>query len=336
MNKGVRVVWTDRSVVKLEEFNIQNPNKSEVSVRISKTLISAGTEKAQLKGGINTLDRFPQYPGYSGVGTICDVGYDIRDYRIGDRVFVSYGGHSSFCTVDVKRVTHIPDDVSDEEACFTRLVSFPLLALRRAHMEMGESVVVIGLGMLGLFGIQLARLAGGTPVIAIGNREIRRKKAIMFGADYVFPKEMERLEDQIFALTKVTGRGGADIVLETSGSVEGVVEGLKYCSSGGRFLVNGCNRVMDQPIDLYRYVHLKGVSIIGAHDNTHPKHDSYPGNWTENRDCRAILAWMADGRINAKEMIGDVCKYNEVVKVYERLLTDREFPLGVLLDWKDA
>ncbi len=335
MKKGVHVVWTDRCTVSLEEFEVPDPRKEEVVVEISKTLISSGTEKAQLRGGVNTYDKFPQYPGYSGVGIICDVGSDVRDFKAGDRVFVSYGGHTSYSTVNVRRVVRVPDAVSDEEACFTRLASFPLLALRRARMEMGESVVVIGLGMLGLFGVQLAKLAGGTPVIAVGNREVRRDKARLFGADHVFSRETENLNEQLFELTKVTGNGGADIVLETSGSVDGIVEGLKYCARGGRFLVNGCNRVMDQPIDLYQYVHLKGVTIIGAHDATHPKWDSHPGNWTELRDCRAILAWMADGRINAKDMIGEVYKYNEAVSVYERLLTDREFPLGVLLDWND-
>lgn len=335
MNKGIRVVWTDREKATLEEFVIGSPNSNEVCVCISNTLISSGTEKAQLRGGQNTFDSFPQYPGYSGVGIVAEVGVNVKKVKPGDRVFVSYGGHASYSVVDEKRVIHIPDNVTDQEACFTRVASFPLLALRRARLEMGESVVVIGLGMLGLFGVQIARIAGATPVIAIGNREIRRSKARDFGADAVFPRETEDLKNKIYDLTKITGNGGADVVLETSGSTEGIVEGIKYCTKGGRFMVNGCNRVMDQPIDFYRYVHTKGVSIIGAHDATHPKMDSSPGNWTEDRDCRAILAWMADGRLNAKDMIGEIHSYEEATNVYEMLLTDRDFPLGVMFDWRD-
>ena len=335
MDKGVRIVWKERERAALEEFVPVCPKENEARIRITTTLISSGTEKAQLRGGPNTFDRYPQYPGYSGVGVIEETGSKVSKFKQGDRVFVSYGGHASHSIVNENRLVMIPDAVSDEEACFTRIVSFPLLALRRSRLEMGESVVVIGLGMLGLFGVQLARLAGGTPVIAIGNRDIRREKAALFGADHVFATETENLKDRIYELTKVTGDGGADVVLETSGSVKGIVDGIKLCAKGGRFLVNGCNRIMDQPVDFYRYVHGKGVSIIGAHDNTHPKADSSPGNWTENRDYRAILAWMADGRINAKDMIGEVAKYSEAEKVYERLLTDREFPLGVLFDWRD-
>ena len=232
-------------------------------------------------------------------------------------------------------VVKIPDNVSFQQAAFTRLASFPLLAIRRARLEIGESVVIVGLGMLGLFGVQIAKLAGAMPIIGVGNREIRQQKAKAYGAELVLSPNDPDLAKKICEFTQErNGVKGANVIVETSGSEAGLIDCLKYTSKYARVMINGCQRVMTKPVDFYRYVHLKGVELIGAHDMTRLPYNSAPGNWTSRRDYITLLGFMSDGRINAEDMIGEICSPAQAAETYSRLLNDREFPLGVLFDWE--
>ena len=331
--KGYRIIFTEPGRAELQEFEVRDPGDNEVQVKVQYNLISAGTEKAYLSGSPNTGHKFPTNPGYSSVGVVTKKGKNVKSFEVGDRVFVAYGGHASYNVKKASSVVKIPDGVKFEDAVFTRLASFPLLALRRARVEMGESVVVVGLGMLGLFGVQLAKIAGGLPVIAVGNRDIRKQKARESGADFVYSPDDVDLAEKIIANTKISGNGGADVVLETSGSIDGLLSSLKYTAKWGRVMVNGCNRITDKPIDLYRYVHLKGVSIIGAHDFTRYPYNSAPGNWTAKRDYMTLLGYMQDGRLKPSILEPQFVSPADTTQVYDRLLNDRQFPLGVVFDW---
>lgn len=283
--KGYRVTFIKPKVAELRSFELRKPKDNEVMVKVKYTLISAGTEKAYLSGANNTAQKFPTVPGYSSVGTVVEIGSAVTKFRPGDRVFVEYAGHASYNWKKESGVVKIPDDVSFIDAVFTRVASFPLLAIRRSRLEIGESCVVVGLGMLGLFGVQIARACGATPLIAIGNREIRQEKAALFGAEYVFSPSEPNLVEKIYEITEKTNSvKGANVVLETSGSMAGLQLALRYSSKHARILINGCNRVSDEPIDLYKYVHIKGLNIIGCHDKTRLAYNSVLGNFTAKRD----------------------------------------------------
>ncbi|MGN1223593.1 MAG: zinc-binding alcohol dehydrogenase [Ruminococcus sp.] len=332
--EGKRVIFERPEKAVLESFEVREPRENEVLVKVYYNLISAGTEKAYLSGSENTANKFPTNPGYSSVGYVLKTGSAVKNLKIGDRVFVAYGGHASYNIKKASSVVKIPDTVSFQDAVFTRLASFPLLAIRRARLEIGESVVIVGLGMLGLFGVQLARLAGAMPLIAVGNRDIRREKAKQFGADFVFAPDDPDLSKKIISICEEkNGIKGANVIIETSGSESGLCDSLTYASKHGRILLNGCNRVMTKPVNFYKYVHLKGVSLIGAHDMTRLPYNSAPGNWTPKRDYITILGLMADGRINAKSIFSEYANPEEATQVYDRLLHDRNFPLGVIFDW---
>lgn len=332
---GYRVWFVQKEEAILQTFKVRDPKPDEVQVKVDFTLISAGTEKAYLSGSNNTAGKFPTCPGYSSVGTIIRIGANVVNYKEGDRVFVAYGGHGSYNIVSHKKCTLIPDRVSFEEAVFTRLAGFPLLALRRSRIEMGESVVV-GLGMLGLFAVQLARLYA-VPLIAVGNREIRRQKALKYGAEYVFAPDEPNLSQNIQDIIKMkTGRmGGADVIIETSGQIDALNSCLTYTARLGRVMLSGCNRVADKPIDLYKYIHYKGVELIGAHDGTRARYNSAPFRWTAQRDYNTILKFLEDGRLNAKDMLSEIVSPAETTLIYNRLLYERDFPLGVVFDWRE-
>ena len=332
---AVRIVFTGKEKVECNAFQIGKPTGNQVLVKVYYTLISSGTEKAHLSDANNTAHRFPTVPGYSSVGIVEEIGEKVKDLKIGDRVFVSYGGHASYNLKASSDVIKIPDNVSFEEAVFTKIASFPMAAIRRARLELGESVVIVGLGMLGLLGVQIARLAGATPLIAIGNREIRQEKAKKYGADYVLSPNDPELSKKIYEITqRITGVRGANVIVETSGSESGLLSALTYTARSARVMLNGCQRVMTKPVDFYWYVHMKGVQMIGVHGGTRPPYNSRPGNWTARRDCRTVLNYMADGRIHANDMLSELASPEDAASVYERLLHDKTFPLGVVFDWR--
>lgn len=297
-------------------------------------LISAGTEKAQLIGGNNTKKSFPFNVGYSSTGHVAKIGNGVSTLSVGDRVFVPNGGHSNTVIKHKSSVYKIPDNVSMEEAVFTKVASFPLAAIRRSRLEIGESIVIVGLGMLGLFAVQFAHIGGATPIIAIGNRDVRKQKAKEYGAEYILNPDSDTLTEDVFKITETETRiKGANVIIETSGSEQGLLQCLKYTSKHARVMLNGCQRVMTQPVNFYKYVHLRGVNIIGVHDFTCAAYNSMPGNWTHTRDYITILQLLSKGRLESKSMISELVSPNDALKTYNRLLYDRNFPLGVIFDW---
>lgn len=314
-----------------KSFNIRSINNDEVFVRILYTLISNGTEKARLSVAPNTNMTFPYVPGYSGVGIVEKVGSTVKSLKVNDRVFVSHGGHASRCIAKSFSIVKIPDNVDFIDAVFTKMASFPMHGLRNTRFEMGESVVIVGLGMLGLLGIQLAKIGGALPVIAIGNREIRRNLALQFGADYVFDPNEDDIVKKVINSSKYTSNA-ADVVIETSGTADALNLAAKYMSKYGRIALVGCNRITEKPIDLYQF-HVKGITIIGSNANTQKNYESQPGIWTGRKNFTTILGMMADGRLTPQLMEPIIFDPTSASKVYDELLHNREFPLGVIFDW---
>lgn len=330
---GYRIVFKEPNVADIESFAVRKPNNDEIVVKVEKTLISNGTEKSILRGDVHTGGKFPRVPGYSSVGRVVKVGAGVKEYKVGDRVFVARGGHASYNIRPVSWCAKIPDNVSYDDAVFTRMYGFSLLAIRRSRFEMGESVAVVGLGQLGLFATQLAHIAGALPVVAVGNREIRREKAYEFGADYVYAPDDPDLKDKIISNTKITGSGGADIIIETSGNMAGLATAMKYAANRARIVISGCYwQDSTNPIDFYK-INLMGYEVIGAHDRVRQSYNSAPYNWTRKKDFMAILGWMNNKSITPSVIEPVYESPENASKVYDRLLNDREFPLGVIFDW---
>ena len=95
-------------------------------------------------------------------------------------------------------------------------------------------------------------------------------------------------------------------------------------------------RVSDEYIDFYKYVHRRGVRLIGAHTMTRPKFESRPGEWTEHDDYTAFLKLLNAGRIQVSPMIGKVAPAADAAAVFDELNTAQNPPLGVLLDWTNV
>lgn len=327
-----RIVFTEKYKAELCELTDRLPNAGEVRIKLKYSALSAGTERAAITanedGDETSRFGFPMYLGYSGSGIITHVGANVDGFNVGDRVMVHGGGHGSFCTVAVKEIVKLPENVSLEEAAFVIIAGFSLAAVRKAKVELGHNVIVAGLGLLGLFSVQYLKLCGALNVIVSDFNPERRELAKKLGADYALDPADPDFKEKIL---KITGGNGADSVIEVTGNDKALTQCLRCTKKFGKVILLGCTRKLTQ-IDFYHDVHCPGIELIGAHSGARPTLQSHPGYWTEMDDCRVTIGYLEKGLLDFKSMINEIHSPKEAPEVYLRLVKN-ELPIGVLFDW---
>ena len=208
------------------------------------------------------------------------------------------------------------------------IATFPLAAIRKCRVEAGESVMVMGQGVLGQIAVMLLRCAGAVPVIAADPVAEKRERAIALGADCTFDPLAADFAEKVRALT-----GGVDAAIEVTGVGAGLNETLDCMRKLGRVALLGCTRSSDFTVDYYKKVHCPGITLIGAHTNARPQAESYSGYWTESDDMRAIMRLSSGGRIDLSRLVEEIRSPEEAPEVYKRLTESSHFPV-TLFDWK--
>lgn len=334
--KTKQIVFTKPYTAELLDVEYAAPGEKEVTVRLEYSAISTGTEKANfigLRPGIFIAEdaevEFPRYVGYSDAGIVEAVGSCVTDLKVGDRVAVYWGAHKKNITIKRKYVVKLPEGVSTKEASMALISVFPLAAIRKTRLEIGESAMVMGLGILGVFAVQLLKAAGAYPVIAVDPVKERREFALKMGADFAFDPTDEKFCDTV---KEITG-GGVNVCIEVTGLGIGLVQALDCMQKMGRVALLGCTRSSKFEIDYYGKVHGRGISLIGAHTMARPDNDSSAGLWTDEDDMKAIINLINGKRLNFSDMVCEIHSPADAQKIYERAVNEKNFPVGVLFDW---
>jgi len=310
-----------------------------VVARADCSLISAGTEVAIYSGthiGFTMahppFPLIPSHPGYALVGRVLAVGAAVENIRPGQRVVMD-APHGSVGIVDVRRgtVVPIPDALSDEAAAFVPLASIALTALRMAPVEVGDSVAVYGLGLVGQLAARLYRFGGARPVIGLDVIPARLDAAAAAGIATV----NTATTDVKSAVDRLTGASGVDVVVEATGSPDVIAASLALAAEGARVVLLGSPRGPSR-IDAYSLIHRPGISVIGAHERVQPLGLTVARRWTKRRNWEFLARAFADGDLRADPLISHRISPDEAPAIYEAL-ADRpgEF-LGVLIDWRSA
>ncbi|HSW65014.1 MAG TPA: bi-domain-containing oxidoreductase [Dissulfurispiraceae bacterium] len=278
--------------------------------------------------------------GYSGAGIIVEVGEKITDLNIGQRV--AYGGegtgHGETIHVGRNLTARVPDAVSFQEACFTTLGAIAMNSVRLSEINIGETVVVIGLGLIGQLVAQLVRCQGGI-VIAIDLDENRVALARETGADYGLIARDTTVQE-VKALTE--GRGvDCVIIAAASTSAKPLQEGVSMSRDRGRVVMVGAC-----PIDIPRAdMYIKELRFMvsraygpGSYDPKYEKQGiDYPISfvrWTENRNMEEFLRLMAVGKVNVKPLISHEFALDDAQKAYETIMNgDGRSSLAVVLKY---
>ena len=278
--------------------------------------------KPTLQAVFNKLGQ-PLPLGYCNVGKVIAVGDGVNDYAIGDRV-ASNGQHAEFVCVPKNLVAHIPDNVSDEEAAFTVIGSIGLQGIRLCDPQLGETIVVVGLGLIGLITAELL-VANGCRVIGIdldANKiEIAKKKGIIginpaTGADVV--KYVTELTDNV----------GADAVIITASAKTDMIieQAAKMSRKRGRIILIGVIGLNISRADFYEKELTFQVSCSygpGRYDDAYEKGGiDYPLSfvrWTEQRNFKTILQTISTGKLDVMSLITERIPLTDFNKIYSNI-----------------
>ena len=338
--KSKQIVFTKVNTAELIDYEYNSPEENQVIVETVVSSISCGTEKASITGDNNisvfsdenTIIGFPRRAGYSSSGIVVAKGSAVKNVEIGDTVAMGETHHKKYNVLDASKVVKFDENkVSFHEAALSYIGTFPMAALRKTRLEIGESMLVMGLGILGLMAVQFAKAAGAVPIIAVDPVAERREKALKFGADFAFdPFDADFVEK----VKAVTG-GGVNVAIEVTGLGVGLSQCLDCMARFGRVALLGCTRDKNFTIDYYRKVHGPGVQLIGAHTHARPRYESFQGYFTWQDDIKTILNLCGMERINLKDMIDEVYSPEDCFEVYNRLINDKNFPVVSQFDWRN-
>jgi len=336
--KNRAIIFTEPNVAELvDKGELSALKEDEVKVKTLFSTVSCGTERANITADPNVSPNgsgkvlFPRQLGYSSSGIVEEVGERVTSVKAGDRVVMHWSTHSEYNVLKEDRVIKIEDDsISMQEAAVAFITTFPMAAIRKTRLEIGESVLVMGLGLLGQLAVKLARLAGAVPIVAVDPVKERREEALQNGADYAFDPFEEGFAEKV---KKVTN-GGVNVCVEVTGVGSGLDGALDCMAKFGRVALLGCTRNSDFTIDYYRKVHGPGITLIGAHTMARPDAESHAGWFTHRDDIKAVLKLLAGNRLELQKMIKEVHNPADCREVYTRLINDRNFPTLVQFDWR--
>ena len=330
-----QVAFISEGQAEVQNRLLSAPTPTEIQIATRRTLISAGTELDYLNGLIPGRLRpevtFPVYPGYSNVGRVAAVGSDVTGIELGERV-LTMGPHASHHNVEVATAIRVPDTVPDDAATFAVLGSVALHGVRRAPPELGDSVLVVGDGLVGQLTAQLAALQGARPVALAGHHRLRLAAARQGGVAAAWDEREANLPTVFLQLT--AGRL-ADIVYETAGQVAALELAFKTARVAGTVVLLGGIRQplsMEPPVFYLQFL-MRDLTLMAAAQPVRPALESNYFHWTKQRNRELILNLLAEGALQVEHLVTQTFPASEAPQAYELLSGSKEKSLGVLLDW---
>ncbi len=354
----------------VEDIPVPLPNKQSIIVKTSTTLVSTGTEKMVVDFGRSGLiGKIKKQPdkvkmvlskiktdglvstyeavqskldqplplGYCNVGKVIDIGPDVKGFKVGDRV-VSNGNHAEVVRVSPNLSCKIPDAVTDEEASFSVVGAIALQGIRVLNPTIGETVAVMGLGLIGLLTVQLLK-ANGCQVIGIDFDQDKVALAKKFGA---IPFDLSKQTDLLSFANQVTQERGVDGVIMTlsTDSHDPIHQAAQICRKRGKIVLVGITGLHLLRSDFYEKELSFQVSCSYGPGRYDPLYEDraqdYPFGfvrWTAQRNMEAFLSFLEQKRVDISNLVSHRYEINDAEKAYDTLHKGRS-SLGIILEYK--
>ena len=325
VRRGQRVAFLDFEIAYLEPFEYLSPGPKEVEVAAHFSTVSPGTERAVLCGLPGARRAFPYFPGYSCAGEVVDVGARIDDFRAGDRV-AGRIRHVSGESAQTDYLFHVPDGVSLESASFIELGIITLQGIRKAQIAPGDTVAVLGQGLIGQLANRIARTVGASRVIAIAPSRHRAPTAMATNGATEFVSMTEGSFDPSVI--------SADIVIEAVGTPDAIVMAARCARPGGRVVLLGSSRGLSRDVDLGTLVQSSDIALVGAHISDMPGHDSSPGRHTYRQEGELFLDMLRSGRLSVSDLVTWRPNPAECNAVYEILAKGGREHVAIVFAWQ--
>jgi len=344
----------------LEELPIPTVSKGALLIQTTHSLVSLGTERMLVEfGKANLIQKARQQPdkvkmvldkikaegliptletvfnkleqplplGYCNAGIVVAVGEGVSGFAVGDRV-ASNGPHAEYVGVPANLVAKIPDNVSQEEAAFTVIASIGLQGIRLVNPTFGETIVVTGLGLIGLLTAQML-LANGCRVVGIDLDPEKCKLAASWGVEVINPTQGG---DPVKDVMEKTNQIGADAVIITASAKTNAIisEAARMSRKRGRIVLVGVIGLELSRAEFFEKELTFQVSCSygpGRYDEQYEQRGiDYPlafVRWTEKRNFEAILQAISAGKINVKPLISELVPVDNFQKVYGNIGTSK-------------
>lgn len=282
--------------------------------------------------------RQPGHPYYQGFPYVMDseivaeviaVGSEVSDVREGDR-FVSYGKMNELHLFEPQAWTRLPPGVSDERAVSLPFCGTALQCTRRAQIGLGEDVVVIGQGPMGLLVTMWAARAGAGRVIVADRYARRLDAARELGATDTIDAAVYDVAE---AVRDLTGGIGADVVIDAGNTARTFNLSLEVARDKGRVVVLSFHT---QPItieDITREFYHKELDLIATRGTGPGGQRSPQLRWPSRENLRMIAAWMSDDRLRPEILISHRMPLTELQHALEAVEGRPEEVVKVMLDW---
>jgi 2-desacetyl-2-hydroxyethyl bacteriochlorophyllide A dehydrogenase len=317
------------------EVDLAPTSPMEIVIQNHFSLVSAGTELACLSGGEPWFP-LPGTPGYGAVGRVLETGSGVTKVHAGDMVF-THGPHAERFKFDsTDRYTgtcvRLPEGINPEHALFARMVTIAMCAIRVSHIELGDRVLVTGLGQIGNFAAQLAQLQGGR-VIGADINPRRRLLAQTCGIEHTLDSQAANWQMELG-----TAIGGEKIstVIEASGLSSVATQVVPLVAPHGEIVLLGTPRQSFQcdVTELFRHIHLPGfIEFRGALEWRYPTFRQEFSKHSIERNSEIALDLIRTGRIRVSPLCTHKIRPEGAADAYAHLKSDGENYVGVIFDW---
>ncbi len=289
---------------------------------------------------MNKLDSYTPL-GYSLCGVVVEVGKGAEEFRVGQLVACAGNEqalHAEYNFVPVNLCAAVPDGVAPEHAAFATVASIAMHGVRRGEVQLGETAVVIGLGLIGQLVVRLL-VAAGVQAVGVDPVDARCRAEKAGAALAGSPDDLDTLVSGLAAIT--SGRGADYIFLAAGGHTNGPVEAAVKLARDRARIVDIGKMKLDLPWNAY---YEKELDVRFSRSYGPGRYDSryelegvdYPVGyvrWTEKRNLESFLELLARNSIEVATLIDGVFPFDDAAKVYGDLKDGSLKAVGVLLEY---
>jgi 2-desacetyl-2-hydroxyethyl bacteriochlorophyllide A dehydrogenase len=315
---GSRLEFPQPGCCELRRFEESMPGPGEILVESEASVISPGTERAVFAGRAAAVE-YPYLPGYSQAGRIVAAG-DGSALQVGQRVSTG-AGHATLHLCPADRAVVVPSGVEAERAALAQIGAIAMQGVRKAAIEPGVGLAVLGAGLIGQLAAQLARCAGAD-VVALASSPSRLAIAARCGV-----RTLNLLDDPD-ALDALQ----AEIVIDATGDPQAINNAIRAARRGARIVLLGSNRGVTRAADVVAWAR-KGLAVLGAHVATLPALDAAAGAWTWRREVETFLELARQQRLRLEPLVTRRVSPAEAPEAYADLARPDDKSVAVMIDW---
>lgn len=278
--------------------------------------------------------------GYSGSGIALQVGENVSGIKPGDKVAFAAQGHAEIVASSSNLTVSVPEQVPLQDAAFVTLGGIAMQGVRRAEIQLGEKVAVIGLGMVGQIVAQLVNAAGGHVIgIDVNPQRLDELQGVLSHAQLVDASS----QDPVQTVLGLTGNFGADAVIICAASKSPVIanQAMKMSRKQGRVVFVGIVKMDLERMPFFRNeldLRFSRAYGPGSYDRDYDTgRIDYPQHyvrWTEKRNLEEFIQLLAEGRVKVNSLIGDIFPLADAQKAYDALSDGSLGKTAALLEYK--